>query len=126
VDLERTRQAGLELGVDPLGGASMPVWEAITDIHKLAVTVVNRAMDPTFSFMTVDHDGHIRTDPSSPSAMARVVALKDRFRVIVANDADADRHGIVAGSAGPLHPHHFLTLPLPPPPAHPPPPPQPS
>ena len=110
VDLERIREAGLELGVDPLGGASKPVWEAIAAIHKLAIDVVNRAIDPTFSFMTVDHDGHIRTDPSSPYAMARVVAIKDKFRVVVANDADADRHGIVTRSAGLLNPNHYLTV----------------
>src|SRR5262249_21048988 len=95
VDLERIRQAGLELGVARLGGASTPVWEAIAEVYTLPIAVVNRAMDPTFSFMTVDHDGRIRTDPSSPSAMARVIAIQDRFPVVVANDADADRHGIV-------------------------------
>jgi len=110
VDLERIRESGLELGVDPLGGTSLPVWEAIAEVHKLRIDVVNRAIDPTFSFMTVDHDGHIRTDPSSPYAMARVVAIKDRFRVVVANDADADRHGIVARSTGLLNPNHYLTV----------------
>src|SRR5438128_3203596 len=86
VDLDVIRESGLELGVDPLGGASKPVWEAIGAVHKILVAVVNPAIDPTFSFMTVDHDGKIRTDPSSPYAMARVVALKDKFQVVVAND----------------------------------------
>jgi len=94
--------------VDPLGGASFPYWEAIGAIHKLAIAVVNPAVDATFSFMTVDHDGRIRTDPSSPYAMARVTALQDRFRLTVANDADADRHGIVTRSAGLLSPNHYL------------------
>jgi len=110
VDLELIREAGLELGVDPLGGASKPAWEAIATVHKLAIDVVNPAIDPTFSFMTVDHDGHIRTDPSSPYAMARVLAIKDRYRVVVANDADADRHGVVTRSAGLLNPNHYLTV----------------
>ena len=110
VDLPLIREAGLELGVDPLGGASKPVWEAIAAVHALGIDVVNRAIDPTFSFMTVDHDGHIRTDPSSPYAMARVVAMRDRFRVVVANDADADRHGVVTRSAGLLNPNHYLAV----------------
>jgi phosphoglucomutase len=110
VDLTLIREAGLELGVDPLGGASKPVWETIAAVHELGIDVVNRAIDPTFSFMTVDHDGHIRTDPSSPYAMARVVAMKDRFRVVVANDADADRHGVVTRSAGLLNPNHYLAV----------------
>jgi phosphoglucomutase len=110
VDMDAIREVGLELGVDPLGGASKPYWEAINAVHKLSIAVVNPAIDPTFSFMTVDHDGKIRTDPSSPYAMARVVGLKDKFRVIVANDADADRHGIVTRSAGLLNPNHYLTV----------------
>jgi phosphoglucomutase len=110
VDLDAIREVGLELGVDPLGGASKPYWEAIGAVHRLSIAVVNPAIDPTFSFMTVDHDGKIRTDPSSPYAMARVVGLKDKFRVIVANDADADRHGIVTRSAGLLNPNHYLTV----------------
>jgi phosphoglucomutase len=110
VDLDVIRESGLELGVDPLGGASKPVWEAIGAVHKILVSVVNPAIDPTFSFMTVDHDGKIRTDPSSPYAMARVVALKDKFRVVVANDADADRHGVVTRSAGLLNPNRYLTV----------------
>jgi phosphoglucomutase len=110
VDVDAIRAAGLELGVDPLGGASKPYWEAMSSVHKLSIAVVNTAIDPTFSFMTVDHDGRIRTDPSSPYAMARVIGLKDRFRVAVANDADADRHGIVTRSAGLLNPNHYLVV----------------
>jgi len=110
VDIDVIRDTGLEVGVDPLGGASKPYWEAIGAVHKLSITVVNAAIDPTFSFMTVDHDGKIRTDPSSPYAMARLVGLKDKFRVAVANDADADRHGIVTRSAGLLNPNHYLTV----------------
>jgi len=110
VDMDVIREAGLELGVDPLGGASKPVWEAIGVVHGISIDVVNPEIDPTFSFMTVDHDGKIRTDPSSPYAMARVVALKDKFRVVVANDADADRHGVVTRSAGLLNPNHYLTV----------------
>ncbi len=110
VDMDVIREAGLELGVDPLGGASKPVWEAIGPVHEVSIAIVNPAIDPTFSFMTVDHDGKIRTDPSSPYAMARVVALKDNFRVVVANDADADRHGVVTRSAGLLNPNHYLTV----------------
>jgi phosphoglucomutase len=110
VDLDAIRESGLEVAVDPLGGASKPYWEAIASVHKLSIAVVNRAVDPTFSFMTVDHDGRIRTDPSSPHAMARVVAIKDRFRLVLANDADADRHGIVTPSEGLLSPNHYLTV----------------
>src|SRR5712671_2704678 len=110
VDMDVIREAGLELGVDPLGGASKPVWEAIGPVHEVSIAIVNPAIDPTFSFMTVDHDGKIRTDPSSPYAMARVVALKDDFRVVVANDADADRHGVVTRSAGLLNPNDYLTV----------------
>jgi len=110
VDLDVIRASGLEVAVDPLGGASKPYWEAIGSFHKLSIAVVNRAVDATFSFMTVDHDGKIRTDPSSPHAMARVIALKDRYRLAVANDADADRHGIVTPSEGLLSPNHYLTV----------------
>jgi phosphoglucomutase len=110
IDLNVIRESGLEVAVDPLGGASKPYWEAIAQVHKLSIAVVNRAIDPTFSFMTVDHDGKIRTDPSSPYAMARVIALKDRFRLAVANDADADRHGVVTPSEGLLSPNRYLTV----------------
>jgi len=110
VDMDAIRGAGLELGVDPLGGASKPYWEPINSVYKLHIDVVNPAIDPTFSFMTVDHDGKIRMDPSSPYAMARLVELKDRFRVAFANDTDADRHGIVTRSAGLMNPNHYLAV----------------
>jgi phosphoglucomutase len=108
VDMEAIRDARLELAVDPLGGASAPYWEPIQSTYGLRLTNVNPVIDPTFSFMTVDHDGKIRMDCSSPYAMARLVALKDRYRVAFANDTDADRHGIVTPSAGLLNPNHYL------------------
>jgi phosphoglucomutase len=110
VDMDAIRGAGLELGVDPLGGAARPYWEPINAVHKLQIAVVNPAIDPTFSFMTVDHDGKIRMDPSSAFAMARLVGLKDQFRVAFANDPDSDRHGIVTRSAGLLNPNHYLAV----------------
>jgi phosphoglucomutase len=110
VDMDVIRAAGLTLGVDPLGGAARPYWEPINSIYKLHIAVVNPVIDPTFSFMTVDHDGKIRMDPSSPYAMARLVALKDQFRVAFANDPDSDRHGIVTGSAGLMNPNHYLAV----------------
>ena len=110
VDMDAIRGAGLELGVDPLGGAAKPYWEPINSVYKLHIDVVNTAIDPTFSFMTVDHDGKIRMDPSSPYAMARLVGLKDQFRVAFANDADADRHGIVTRSVGLMNPNHYLVV----------------
>jgi len=110
VDMDAIRGAGLELGVDPLGGAARPYWEPINSVYKLNITVVNPVIDPTFSFMTVDHDGKIRMDPSSQYAMARLVELKDRFRVAFANDPDSDRHGIVTRSAGLMNPNHYLAV----------------
>jgi phosphoglucomutase len=110
VDMEAIRGAGLELGVDPLGGAAAPYWEPINSVYKLHITVVNPAIDPTFSFMTVDHDGKIRMDPSSPYAMARLVGLKDQYRLAFANDPDSDRHGIVTRSAGLMNPNHYLAV----------------
>jgi len=110
VDMETIRGAGLELGVDPLGGAAAPYWEPISSVYKLHIAVVNPAIDPTFSFMTVDHDGKIRMDPSSPYAMARLVGLKDRYRLAFANDPDSDRHGIVTRSAGLMNPNHYLAV----------------
>ena len=110
VDLEAIRGAKLKLGVDPLGGASAPYWEPIAAAYGLDLTVVNTAIDPTFSFMTVDHDGKIRMDCSSPYAMARLVGLKDRYRVAFANDPDADRHGIVTPGAGLLSPNAYLAV----------------
>jgi phosphoglucomutase len=108
--MEAIRTAGLTLGVDPLGGAAKPYWEPINSIYKTNITIVNPEIDPTFSFMTVDHDGKIRMDPSSPYAMARLVELKDRFRVAFANDPDSDRHGIVTRSAGLLNANHYLAV----------------
>jgi phosphoglucomutase len=110
VDIDAIRAAGLTLGVDPLGGAAAPYWEPINSAYKLDIAVVNPAIDPTFAFMTVDHDGKIRMDPSSPYAMARLVGLKDRYRVAFANDPDSDRHGIVTASAGLLNPNHYLAV----------------
>jgi phosphoglucomutase len=110
VDMEAIRGAGLELGVDPLGGAAASYWEPINSIYQLRVAVVNPAIDPTFSFMTVDHDGKIRMDPSSPFAMARLVGLKDQYCLSFANDPDSDRHGIVTRSAGLMNPNHYLAV----------------
>jgi phosphoglucomutase len=110
IDVDAIRAAGLELGVDPLGGAAVHYWEPINEIYGLNVRVVNPRVDPTFSFMTVDHDGKIRMDCSSPYAMARLVGLKDRFAVAFANDPDSDRHGIVTPSAGLMTPNHFLAV----------------
>ena len=102
--------AGLKLGVDPLGGAAVHYWEPINEIYGLDIDVVNPKVDPTFSFMTVDHDGKIRMDCSSPYAMARLVGLKDQYRVAFANDPDSDRHGIVTPSAGLMNPNHYLAV----------------
>src|ERR1700687_5628268 len=110
VDMDAIRDARLKLGVDPLGGAARPYWAPINYIYGLDVTVVNPVMDPTFSFMTVDHDGKIRMDCSSPYAMARLVALKDQYQVAFANDPDSDRHGIVTPVAGLMNPNHYLAV----------------
>jgi phosphoglucomutase len=110
VDMDAIRGASLALAVDPLGGASLPYWDPINSVYGLDITVVNRTIDPTFAFMTVDHDGRIRMDPSSPYAMARLVGLKDRYRLAFANDPDADRHGIVTPSAGLMNPNHYLAV----------------
>jgi phosphoglucomutase len=110
VDMDLIRAAGLTLGVDPLGGAARPYWEPINSVYHLDIVVVNPVIDATFSFMTVDHDGQIRMDPSSPYAMARLVGLKDQYRVAFANDPDSDRHGIVVPSVGLMNPNHFLAV----------------
>jgi phosphoglucomutase len=110
VDMEAIRSAGLKLAVDPLGGAAHGCWEPINRVYGLQIEVVNPVVDPTFSFMTVDHDGKIRMDCSSPYAMARLVELKDRYQVAFANDPDADRHGIVTPSAGLMNPNHYLAV----------------
>src|SRR5208282_2124389 len=110
VDMDAIRGAGLKLGVDPLGGAARPYWEPINAVYGLEIAVVNPAIDPTFSFMTVDHDGKMRMDCSSPYAMARLVGLKDQYQVAFANDPDSDRHGIVTPSAGLMNPNHFMAV----------------
>jgi phosphoglucomutase len=110
LDMDAIRAAGLKLGVDPLGGAARPYWEPINSVYGLDIAIVNPVIDPTFSFMTVDHDGRIRMDCSSPYAMARLVGLKDRYRVAFANDPDSDRHGIVTPSAGLINPNHYLAV----------------
>jgi phosphoglucomutase len=110
IDMEAIRAAGLKLGVDPLGGASVHYWDPINATYKLDVEVVNRKVDPTFGFMPVDHDGKIRMDCSSRYAMTNLVALKDRFQVAFGNDPDSDRHGIVTPSAGLMNPNHYLAV----------------
>ena len=110
VDMDAVRAAGLRIAVDPLGGASRPYWEPIGALYGLDITVVNPVIDPRFAFMTVDHDGKIRMDCSSPYAMARLVGLRDRYRLAFANDPDADRHGIVTPAAGLLNPNHYLAV----------------
>lgn len=110
VDMDAVRDARLKLGVDPLGGASILYWDPIASVYQLDLTVVNPMIDPTFSFMTVDHDGKIRMDCSSPYAMARLVGLKDQYRLAFANDPDADRHGIVTPSSGLMNPNYYLAV----------------
>ena len=110
VDMEAIRGANLRLAVDPLVGAARPYWEPINAIYGLEIAVVNPVIDPTFSFMTVDHDGKMRMDCSSPYAMARLVGLKDQYQVAFANDPDSDRHGIVTPSAGLMNPNHYLAV----------------
>jgi phosphoglucomutase len=110
IDMDAIRSAGLKLGVDPLGGAAEAYWEPINSVYNLNIAVANSTIDPTFSFMTVDHDGQIRMDPSSPYAMARLVELKDRYDVAFANDPDSDRHGIVTPSSGLMSPNHYLAV----------------
>src|SRR5258705_61978 len=109
VDMDAIRGAGLTLGVDPLGGAGGPYWAPINAAYGLDIDVVNPVIDPRFAFMTLDHDGQIRMDCSSPYAMARLVGLKDRYRVAFANDPDADRHGIVT-AAGLMNPNYYLAV----------------
>jgi phosphoglucomutase len=110
VNTEAIRGAKLNLAVDPLGGASQPYWGPINSVYGLNVVVTNPIIDPTFSFMTVDHDGEIRMDCSSPYAMARLVSLKDKYRLAFANDTDSDRHGIVTPSGGLMNPNQYLAV----------------
>ena len=110
VDMDAVRGAGLHMAVDPLGGASRPYWEPIAAVYGLDITITNPAVDPRFAFMTVDHDGKIRMDCSSPYAMARLVGLRERYRLAFANDPDADRHGIVTPAAGLMNPNHYLAV----------------
>jgi phosphoglucomutase len=110
IDMETIRSAGLKLGVDPLGGAAVHYWGPINEVYGLNITVVNPVVDPRFAFMTVDHDGKIRMDCSSPYAMAKLVELKDHYRVAFGNDPDSDRHGIVTPSAGLMNPNHYLAV----------------
>jgi phosphoglucomutase len=110
VDMAAIRDARLALAVDPLGGAAVAYWDLINAIYGLDIAVTNTKVDPTFAFMTVDHDGAIRMDCSSPYAMAGLLDLKDRYRVAFANDPDADRHGIVTPTAGLMNPNHYLAV----------------
>jgi phosphoglucomutase len=110
IDMDAIRAAGLKVGVDPLGGAAVGYWGPIAETYGLNIEVVNPTVDATFGFMTVDHDGKIRMDCSSPYAMARLVGLKDQYRVAFANDPDSDRHGIVTPTAGLMNPNHYLAV----------------
>jgi phosphoglucomutase len=110
IDMDAIRDSGVRIGIDPLGGAGVHYWPSIIERYKINATVVNDAVDPTFRFMSVDWDGKIRMDCSSPSAMAQLVGLKDRFDVAFANDTDHDRHGIVTPSAGLMNPNHYLAV----------------
>jgi phosphoglucomutase len=110
VDMEAISRAKLKLGVDPLGGAAVGYWVPIAERYKLDLNIVHEYVDPTFSFVRVDHDGKIRMDCSSPSAMAGLVELRDRFDIAFGNDADVDRHGIVTPKGGLLNPNHYLAV----------------
>jgi phosphoglucomutase len=110
VDMDAIKSAGVKIGVDPLGGASVAYWEPIRELYEIDVTVVNPKVDPKFAFMTCDHDGQIRMDCSSPYAMANLIGLKDKYQVAFGNDADTDRHGIVTPSVGLMNPNHYLAV----------------
>jgi phosphoglucomutase len=110
LDLDAVREAGLRIGADPLGGAAVDYWGEIADRHRLQLTVVNPLVDATFGFMTLDWDGKIRMDCSSPSAMASLIGAKDRYQLSTGNDADADRHGIVTPDGGLMNPNHYLAV----------------
>ncbi len=109
IDMEAVAEAGLKIGADPLGGSSIDFWEPIAEAYGLSIEVVNPSVDPTFSFMTLDKDGKIRMDCSSPYAMAGLIQLKDRFDIAFGNDPDSDRHGIVTPSVGLMNPNHYLS-----------------
>ena len=109
IDLDTIRASGVHMGVDPLGGAGVHYWPLIAEQYKLDLTITNEAVDPTFRFMTLDWDGKIRMDPSSPNAMQRLIGLKERFDIAFACDTDHDRHGVVTRSAGLMPPNHYLT-----------------
>ena len=110
IDFDAISKAGIRIGADPLGGASVHYWQLIADTYGIDLTVVNPLVDPAWGFMTLDWDGKIRMDPSSPSAMASVLAHKDDFDILTGNDADADRHGIVTPDGGLMNPNHFLAV----------------
>ena len=110
VNLQAVAEKGVRVGVDPMGGAAVGYWDVIAETYDLDITVVNPVVDPTFAFMTVDHDGKIRMDCSSPYAMARLIDLKDRFDIAFGNDPDVDRHGIVTHSTGLMNPNHYLAV----------------
>ncbi len=110
IDMAAIRDAGISIGVDPLGGASLAYWEPIAAEYGLKLEVVNQRVDPAFSFMTLDHDGKIRMDCSSPDAMAGLIQLKNKYSIAWANDPDADRHGIVTPSVGLMNPNHYLAV----------------
>jgi len=110
IDIDAIRCANISMGVDPLGGAGVHYWKALAERYGLDLTVVNAEVDPAFRFTTVDWDGHIRMDPSSPYAMQRLIGLKDQFKIAFACDTDHGRHGIVTKSAGLLSPNHYLSV----------------
>ncbi|MDX1447433.1 MAG: phosphoglucomutase, alpha-D-glucose phosphate-specific, partial [Acidimicrobiia bacterium] len=110
LDIDAIREAGVRIGADPMGGASVDCWAHIAEIHRLDLTVVNREVDPTWRFMTLDWDGKIRMDCSSPYAMASVIEAREQYDLATGNDADADRHGIVTPDAGLMNPNHFLAV----------------
>jgi len=110
IDVDAIARSGLKIGVDPLGGAAVDYWDVIAESYNIDLEVVQRIIDPSFSFMTVDHDGKIRMDCSSPYAMAGLIRLKDKFDIAFGNDSDVDRHGIVTKEAGLMNPNHYLAV----------------
>ncbi|MGC1206760.1 MAG: phosphoglucomutase, partial [Ornithinimicrobium sp.] len=110
LDMDAIRDAGIRIGADPLGGASVDYWQAIADTHKIDLTVVNPLVDATWRFMTLDGDGKIRMDCSSPNAMASLIRAKDDYQISTGNDADSDRHGIVTPDGGLMNPNHYLAV----------------